>query len=252
MNKRIKLFSRLEIETHSMCNRTCPTCLRNSIPDKIATESWFKPNSLSTEDFKKVIEQTCELGFRGEICLSHYNEPLMDERIVELAQLAKDMNCFSRIFFCSNADFLTEELAKGLDGLINDIGFSFYMDDPVRTKRIAWVKSLFNKTRLDISPGNPLDVHMVTHYSPKADVIQLSGRNKNNPCGKPQQRLIINHKGEMLMCCDDLIGHFDLGSIHTKSVEELWFDEKHQDYVIALMSAGGRKIHPHCLSCPRA
>ncbi len=252
MDKKISLFKRLEIETHSMCNRTCPTCLRNSIPDKEATASWFEPNSLSTDDFKRVIQQCIDIGFRGEVCLSHYNEPLMDDRIVELAKFVKDTGCFKRIFFCSNADFLTEELAKGLDELINDIGFSFYMEDPVRSKRIAWVKTLFKKTRLDISPGNPLDVHMVTHYSPKADVIQLSGRHKNNPCDKPLQRLIINHKGEMLMCCDDLIGNFELGTIHDSSVEELWYGEKHQNYTLELMNKGGRKIHPHCLSCPRA
>jgi len=251
MDRRIKLFKRLEIETYSMCNRTCPTCLRNSIPDRNSVSSWFSPNSLSTEDFKRVLNQSRDMGFHGEICLSHYNEPLMDERIVELATIVKDMNCFSRIFFCSNADFLTETLAKQLDGLINDIGFSFYMDDPVRSKRVTWVKSLFQKTRLDISLGDPMDAHMVTHYSPKDDVIQLGRRFANNPCTRPLQRMIVNHKGEMLLCCDDLTGNFSLGSIHDKTIEELWFSELHQNYVIQLMSPGGRNVHSHCLSCPR-
>lgn len=251
MEKKIGLFKRLEIETHSTCNRTCPTCLRNSIPDREATKSWFEPNSMAIDDFERILDQSIAMGFRGEVCLSHYNEPLMDERIVELARLVRSKNSFSRLFFCSNADFLTEELASNLDGLINDIGFSFYMDDPVRSKRVAWVKSLFKKTRLDISLGDPLDAHMVTHYSPKVDVVELGRRHVNETCNRPIQRMIVNHKGEMLLCCDDMIGHFGLGTIHEKSIEELWFSDVHQNYVLSLRTRGGRRVHPHCENCPR-
>lgn len=251
IDKKIGLFKRFEIETHSLCNRTCVTCLRNSIPDREATKSWFEPNSLATEDFKRILHEAKDMGFRGEICLSHYNEPLMDERIVELARFVREMNCFSRVFFCSNADFITEELAKELDELINDIGFSFYMEDPVRTKRVIWVKSLFKKTRLDISLGAPMDAHMVTHYSPKSDVIQLGRTHSNETCRRPMQRMIVNHKGEMLLCCDDMIGNFKLGTIHEKTIEELWYSDVHQELVMALDKPGGRKKYPYCEACPR-
>lgn len=243
----IGIFPRLEIETSSYCNRTCKSCLRNSIPDRESTQSWFDQNLLPTDDFKRILLEAKEMGFSGELCLSHYNEPLLDKRIVELAQFARNTG-FSRIFFCSNADFLTEELAKNLDGLIDDIGFSFYMDEPIKSKRREWVYSLFKRTKL-VGTGD--GEHMITHFSPLADVVQISLKYKNNPCFLPQKRMIINHKGQMLLCCDDLTGHFDLGTIYEYSLKELWYSEKHQLYLKSLMKSGGRGVHQHCLSCPR-
>lgn len=246
MIKEIPLFPRLEIETQSTCNRFCVTCLRNSIPDKDATAPWFVKNQLHFDDIKRVIEQSIQIGFRGEICLSHYNEPLMDERIIEIAQYVKQFN-FKRLFMCSNADYLNENLASQLDGLFDDIGFAFYMNDPLKSKRIDWVKSLFKSTKLSISGGE----HMVTHYSPLVETSSLIKRHQTLPCNKPLQRLIINHRGEMLLCCDDMIGNFDLGNIHTSTIEELWYSDVHQKFVKELGKSGGRSIHQHCLTCPR-
>lgn len=248
LEKKIQPFIRLEIETFSTCNRRCVTCLRNSIPDRESVSSWFEPKALPFEDIRRIMEEAQAMGFYGEVCLSHYNEPLMDERIVEIAKLARSMN-FSRVFFCSNADFLTEELASQLDGLVNDIGFSFYMDEPMKSERMNWCKGLFRKTHAKVGPGD----HMVTHFSPIHDVVQISRKYKDNPCHLPQVRMIVNHKGQMLLCCDDLTGHFNLGTIYDgKTIEELWYGDEHQEYVLALMKSGGRSIHPHCQSCPRS
>ena len=79
----------------------------------------------------------------------------------------------------------------------------------------------------------------------------LSERYAGNPCGEPIKRMIVNHRGDMLMCCDDMIGNFALGNVHEQSLEELWFSERHQDLLLALEQPGGRACHQHCLSCPR-
>lgn len=246
MNKQIPMFSRLEVETQSTCNRFCGTCLRNSIPDKEATSSWFSKNQLQTEVIHRVFHEAQAMGFTGEVCLSHYNEPLMDERIVDIARYAKNLG-FKRVFMCTNADFLTEELAAGLDGVLNDVGVTIYLDEPKFSKRWAWVKSLFKATRVD---GGPAD-HMVTHYSPLTDTIQLSRTMSGRTCNRPLQRMIVNHKGQMLLCCDDMIGNFKLGTVHDNSIEELWYSDEHQRLVSSLLRPGGRSVHQHCLSCPR-
>lgn len=249
MKKIIGLFPRLEIETQSTCNRHCNTCLRNSIPDRNSVASWFEVNKLPADTIKRILEQSIELGFKGEVCLSHYNEPLMDERIIDIVKQTKSMG-FSRVFFCSNGDFLTEEIASGLDGALDDIGFTLYMKEPMKSKREVWIRSLFKKTRLD-PIGIGIEGHMATHHSPLIDVASVSRKHSGNPCSLPTRRLIINHKGQMLLCCDDLTGNFDLGNIHESTVEELWYSDKHQNYVTELLRPGGRSIHPHCLTCPR-
>lgn len=248
MNKKIPLFTRLEIETIGACNRTCVTCLRNSIPDKEATASWFSRTLLPTDVIIRLLDECVSLGYKGEVCFSHYSEPLMDDRTVDLCKAARDRG-FSRVFFCSNGDFLTEDLAAQLDGVVHEIGFSLYMDEPKRSQRERWIKSLFSKTKL--LPFGYGD-HMTTHYSPKSDMIPLIRHHKDKPCHHPQRRLIINHKGDMLLCCDDMIGNFGLGNIVGSTVESLWWSDVHQDLVTRLSQPGGRAVHPHCASCPRA
>lgn len=250
MNKRINIFPRLEIETQSTCNRKCPTCIRNTIPDRDSVSSWFEKNQLPIETIEKIFVESTKIGFRGEVCLSHYNEPLMDERIIEIAKMAKKFQ-FSRIFMCSNGDYLTEDLASELDNLMDDIGFTLYMNEPIRSKRDAWIRTLFKKSNIKVGYYADGEGHMITHYSSLVDANSLAKKYSNNPCHYPQKRMIINHKGQMLLCCDDLVGNFDLGSIHESSIEELWYSEKHQDHVISLMNYGGRKINQHCLTCPR-
>lgn len=74
----MKLFQWLDLETISTCNRTCPTCLRNSHPDREAMKSWFELRYLEVEIIEEALRQVRELGFVGGVRLSHFNEPLMD------------------------------------------------------------------------------------------------------------------------------------------------------------------------------
>lgn len=243
---KIPLFKRLEIETSSLCNRRCTTCIRNSIPDKESTSSWFSMNELDKALIVRIFEQSQMIGFNGEICLSHYNEPLLDHRIVDISQKARSFG-FSRVFMCSNGDHLTEELASHLDGVVHDIGFTIYTSGQHKQERIAWIKSLFKQTKIVIGA----EQHMITHHSPLCDVNVIAQKHRNNPCRHPLTRFVVNHKGEMLLCCDDLTGHFSLGNIADKSISELWYSDAHQNLVNSLQNSGGRMLHDWCKACPR-
>lgn len=237
---------RLEIETQSTCNRRCASCIRNSNPDKEATAPWFSKNQLPLDVIKRIFKEANDLGFKGSVCLSHYNEPLMDERIVDVGLLARTFN-FDRVFMCSNGDFLTEELATGLDGTFNDIGFTLYNTEG-RDERSKWIRSLFKRTLVLVSDGND---RMITHDCPFVDASAVAAQNVGRPCMHPLVRMIVNHRGEMLLCCDDLTNHFSLGSVFESSIEELWYSERHMSIVRTLSHAGGRTQYDHCRRCPR-
>lgn len=247
MNKKISLFKCLVIETQSTCNRRCPGCLRSSSPNRDVVASWFRANRLLTEDYEQVLKGALKMGFRGDVCLSYYDEPLMDDRICELAKRAKSLG-FQRVFLCSNGDLLNEEIAGKLDEALDDIAVTLYLGETQFSEHSTWVKSLFKRISVLTVPG----AHILTHYSPLGDVVASARQNCENPCIVPLARMIINHKGEMCMCCDDLVNNFDLGTIHEYSIEELWYGERHQELVLSLQNRGGRKIHPYCLSCPRS
>jgi radical SAM protein with 4Fe4S-binding SPASM domain len=171
---------------------------------------------------------------------------MMDDRLPELVKIAKDMG-YPYVFFASNGDFLTEELAAQLDGVVDYIGFAFYMDEPKKSERMAWVKTLFRKTKITLGVGD----HMPTHFSPMPELTQLTRKIRDFPCNHPIKRMIVNHRGDMLMCCEDLTGNFSLGSVHDSSIEELWYSDRHQELVLALQKKHGRQTHPHCVTCPR-
>src|SRR5574341_409360 len=230
-----------------MCNRTCSTCIRNSHPNKDTTKSFFEKHYLDTYIIKQALDELKELEYTGGVCLSHYNEPLMDERLSMIAEMVKSYETFHPIFFNSNGDFITEKFASYLDGVVDKIIFSLYMDEPIKSQRAIWIKSLFHKTKIDIilQPD-----HIPTHFSPKFDVARLAEEHKHNPCTEPKMRVIINHQRKFLLCCDDVIGNFDLGTFPEISIRDHWYGKKSQIMTV-LENENGRLQYPYCVTCPR-
>jgi len=243
-----ELFKFLDLETVSTCNRTCPTCIRNSHPDREALSPWFELNLLPVEIIEEALDQCADLGFTGGVCLSHYNEPLMDRRLPEIAELVKSYGKFSPVFLNTNGDFINEERAEELDGKLDKIIVTLYMDEPVKTYRKNWIKTLFKYTHPEIIT---MSDHIPTHFSPKFDVEALAEKHRNKPCSEPQMHVIINHRREYLLCCDDVIGNFDLGTFPETSIRDYWFGEKNMEIMNNLKNTGGRLKYSYCSTCPR-
>lgn len=237
----------IDFETHSYCNRRCSTCIRNSHPDREVTRTFFEKHYLDIDVIKLALDQCVELGYTGGICLSHYNEPLMDERLPEIARMVKSYNQFKSIFFNSNGDFINEELASELDGVMDRIIFTLYMDEPIKSQRKVWIESLFHKTKIDIIT---MSEHIPTHFSPKFDVIKLAEEHKHNPCTEPKMRIIINYRRQFLLCCDDVVGNFDLGTFPEISIAEHWYGRK-TEIMKTIENENGRLQYSYCASCPR-
>jgi len=243
----MKLFETLDLETISTCNRVCPTCIRNSHPDREAVASFFTPNYLPMDVIHEAFEQSIKMGFRGSVILSHYNEPLMDERLPEIAKLAKSYP-FKSVFLNTNGDFITEELAKQLDGHLDMMIVSLYMDEPIKSKRKAWIETLFTKTHPEVLTYTE---HIATHFSPKFDIKALANVHRGRSCSEAEMRVIINHRRQFLLCCEDVVGNYDLGYFPDIGIAEFWFGEKHNKIAMDLRNAGGRLKYSYCSSCPR-
>ena len=242
------MFNYLDLETSSMCNRRCPTCIRNSHPLKLATASFFTVTLLPMDVIKKAFDQCAEIGFDGSVCLSHYNEPLLDSRLPDIVRLAKSYSQFHSVFLNSNGDLLTPELSKELDGVLDKIIVSLYMEEPMKSERAELLSSYFHKTEAQM---NTMSDHIATHFSPGFDVVALAEENKFYPCREPQMRVVINHRRQFLLCCDDVVGNFDLGTFPETSIKDYWFGEKHSKIVKDLAGIGGRTKYDYCYTCPR-
>jgi hypothetical protein len=243
----IPMFRILEIETKSTCNRTCSTCIRNSHSNRELLRSWFEPNEMPLSVISQIISQAKVLGYTGAVCLSHYNEPLLDSRLPQIAAMVRHDLRATELFFHSNGDMLTKEMAEQLDGIVTRIAFSLYMDEPLKSQREAWIRGLFKQTKVDMTGGS----HFATHFSPLFPVSELAMSHRDRPCQETLARLILNHRGQMLMCCEDVIGNFDLGHFPERSLTELWWSEHHQSAVWTIGQSGGRRQFDYCETCPR-
>lgn len=242
----VPLPETLTIETSSNCNRTCGTCMRNSNPDRASVADWFEDKLLDMDIIKKILDDARSMGFRKDLCLSFYNEPTMDPRLADIVDLAVQYP-FRAIFMHSNGDYMTEELAQRLDGKLTWIYFSIYADEPAKSQREAQIKSWFKKTDARFGPG----VHGLTHYGPVQDMNKVLDSVKTLECTEPGDRFIINHRGEMTLCCDDMTNHYQLGSVQDNCLWDLWFGTKHQSLAKQLQRRGGRQGLSLCEICPR-
>lgn len=242
----IALFHIASIETSSLCNRACDTCGRNSYPDKRRISPWYKQHLLPIDVIFEIRNQLRDMGFVGSICLSHYNEPLLDYRLDEIIGIFKSSNCFKEVYFHTNGDYMTPEWAEELDGLVDRIVVSLYMNEPMKSERKEWIKSLFKKTNLQIING----LHVTSHYSPRDDLESKISSRLPTDCKFPLPNMIINHRGQYLLCCEDIVGEFELGTFPQTSIEDYWYGDKHIEIVNTLIGSR-RKNYPHCTICPR-
>ncbi len=243
----LKMFPVFELETSSDCNRVCPTCIRNSHPNREVVSTWFTQQLMPMDTIKDLLGQLVDMNFRGHVCLQHYNEPLMDPRIADIGRYAISLRQFSCVFICTNADYINEQNAKEIDGAFDGMFVALYMSDEAQKPREERLSGWFKTTQLWFTKG----LHIPTHFSPDFPTEWLAESHLARPCSEPEKRLIINHKGECLLCCDDMVGNFGLGNIRDKTLHELWFGEKHQRMIRDLEAAGGRRLHAYCSNCPR-
>lgn len=251
----IPLFNEITIETVGNCNLACPTCLRQSYPDRSAVEDRFTGfRRMPDELYHRIIDQAQAMGYTGRINLQFFNEPLMDRRLPDFAAYARGKG-FSMVRCFSNGDLLTATRAAELDGLLDEIDIALY--DPNasgtplvqgRAERESLIRSWFTTTTIIFTGGG----HIITHFSPRAGLQDAIEAARPNPClYDAQERLIIDHTGKMLMCCDDIAGVFGLGNVTDSTLHDLWYSPQHTEIVETLMQPGGRRAFGYCWSCPR-
>jgi len=259
------LFKNLIVEISSLCNRRCPTCIRQTDPTRSRWNEDGTPKNikLAAKIVYSVIDQAVAMGYKDWVAFYLYSEPLLDwQRFFKFVQYAKKRGLKTRLD--TNGDVLTPEnpdskkIAKLIDTLITGFVIDRYyitMDHMPTTKaieRTKYLEGLF-KRRLGWESTHAIyGEHIVTHYSPRKQelerLIKLR-RNWPSPCYLTR-RMIIDYKGEMLLCCEDIMANWDLGNIYDSSLKQLWYSSKHQKIVKTLAEFGGRLKYKYCSICP--
>ena len=80
-NGKFPMFKQVLIETRTDCNNHCPFCPHAFNDKSLGVMTW--------ECYTKIIDQLCDIHFNGRVALMLSNEPLLDERLLDMIKYAK-------------------------------------------------------------------------------------------------------------------------------------------------------------------
>jgi radical SAM protein with 4Fe4S-binding SPASM domain len=190
---------------------------------------------------QRVLAELWDMGRHDFVGLNQYNEPLLDDRLPEIARFAKSLG-FHRVNIISNGDMLTPGLAKELDGNVTHITISGYDNRQSFDEIRGWFKT----THLSLVSGR----HRLSHYSPSAKLRRAIKSASIQPCFLHKRNFIVNHQGDCLMCCEEIVPQFDIGNVYRQPLADIWYGDKRQQIIHDLNHPGGRLKYAYCRTCP--
>lgn len=244
VSKEVPLFEFIEIETVNKCNGTCSFCPVNKHVDP-------RPSlKMEMSLFHKIIDELSEMNYSGELSLFSNNEPLLDDRIVELHKYAREKLPNTRIHMFTNGTLFNLELFVELIPYLDELIIDNYMQ---KLEMIKPVKEIY-----DYLLEHPELRNKVTIVLRKQNEILTSRggdapNRKNMPeyagetCALPFEQMIIRPDGKVSLCCNDPIGKNTLGDVSEETLKGVWYGPKFS--MVREQLALGREKWDHCKYC---
>ncbi len=266
------MFTRIQIQTVSWCNRSCAFCPSGKFP----VAKTFMPLDV----YHRVIDQLHDLNFCGRISPYLMNESLLDKRLPDLIAYARQQCPESWIAINTNGDAVSDALIERLfDAGLNCLDINAYDDASQYEAYLALAETVaarhadvqltsgyldpnFNDTDL---PPNAKLLHCrdmsdwERRFRDHLDVSDLINRAGNVPgatqlseplaqgCERPFQQMYINHLGEAVLCCNDWRFEVVMGDTAEASLDEIWHNAKYRTYRDHLRR--NDRHMPLCASC---
>jgi radical SAM protein with 4Fe4S-binding SPASM domain len=223
--RNIPLFSYIEIETFNRCNGRCEFCrvnVRNDPRD---------PIKMDTRLFEKIIGELKELGYKGRFSFYSNNEPLLDDRIYDFIQYAREQLPHCHLRINTNGTLLEMDKFLRLEKLLDEIVIDNYTEDLELMPISREIKHYCEE--------HPWLIRKVTIncVSPKAvrSSRGSSAPNRNRigdyvncTCLCPFTQLIIRPDGKLSLCCSDALGKFTMGDLNDQTILEAWYGKEYQ------------------------
>ena len=268
----VPLFTRIQIQTVSWCNRSCVFCPSGKFP----VEKVFMP----VEVYHRIINQLQALNYTGRISPYLMNESLLDKRLPELIAYTREHCPESWIAINTNGDALSAALLDRLfDAGLNSLDVNAY-DSPAQHARHMALATRFTARRGDITLrtgySNPffqgdniprstklLNCRDMSFWEPrflaKIATPDLQNRSGNIPgarqvaaplplgCPRPSQQMYVNYRGEAVLCCNDWRFEVIMGDTAQTTLAEIWMNDKYQRYRHNLQQKN--RAMPLCDTC---
>ncbi|WP_026650998.1 radical SAM/SPASM domain-containing protein [Butyrivibrio proteoclasticus] len=240
------LFNHIEIETINRCNGTCSFCPVNKNVDP------RKKAVMSRELFEKIIGQLEEMQYSGRLSLFSNNEPLLDDRIVELSRYAREHLPKARIHMYSNGTLFTLEKFKELIPLLDELIIDNYNQNLELNRPSREIVDYCNA-----HPELELNKKVTVVLRKPLEILNSRGGDAPNRkelveypddrCMLPFKQMIVRPTGEVSLCCSDAVGRWTLGDLSKEPILDVWYGTKFTKVREALYK--GRKYCGNCKYC---
>lgn len=114
------LFSLIAVETGAKCNRTCSFCPVSVAP---RDDEW-----MPMEMIEKIVDDLVKLDYKKRVALYSYNEPMRDERLIEIIKLFRRRLPRTCIMINTNGDYIktTDDIANLYHAGLNQMQINIY------------------------------------------------------------------------------------------------------------------------------
>jgi radical SAM protein with 4Fe4S-binding SPASM domain len=208
------LFTTVEVETNTDCNRRCRICPVSTGP---------RPSGkMSDALYTNLLGQLAAMNFRGRFSPVFYNEPLLDEKLERrMAEARRALPRSSLVVFTNGSLLTAETLVRLSDAGVDTFIVSQYARNlradekrareaiervSPRVRRKVRYRVLDDDDNLSTSGGRVPVRHPVT----KSMCIQAS-----SSC-------VIDWKGDVVLCCNDYTTAHTFGNVGETPLLDIW------------------------------
>lgn len=262
------------IETKSQCQGKCVFCPYEKLRAKKPVEM------LNTAILTKVLQEISNYPVR-RLSLFGNNEPLLDNRIVELVKLAHLFNPNCEITLSTNGILLGKNIAEAL----YDAGLSvLYVSVPTIKEyeyhflmgaRVSWVKKSLTEIslsrarsmiRIAVPETYAFDREEIKRFCEELGFqfsswkleykmswnlpygyLKKDVRYNCQPCDRPMDQMCILANGNVVICCRDWNEQGIVGNVKQDSLYEIWHSDRMKKIQDDIAKQSYR--NPVCIDC---
>lgn len=240
----VPLFEAIEVETINRCNGTCSFCPVNRMVDP-------REHMLMKEElFKNIVDQLADIHYSGRFSVFSNNEPLLDDRIVELNRYAREKLPNAVMHMFTNGTLLTLDKFIALTDILDELIIDNYQQELKLIKPCVQIQEYCKD-----HPELPQKVTIVLR-KPQEILTSRGGTAPNRKkiaeyggdrCALPFKQMIVRPDGKVSLCCNDAIGKYTLGDLNKEKLLDIWFGARFQKVRQCLYE--GRENWGDCKHC---
>ena len=253
-DKKIPLFSLVEISDSGTCNRSCSFCPRS---DKNWIKEFDNKEFIKPQLHESIVSQLRELEYNGIVVYSGFNEPLLNKNIYKNISQTRSYLPNAKIELITNGDVLNEKrILKLFESGLSTLLISVYdgPEDMIKFKNMCKNLNLEKEQYVIRNRYLPPEKNFGITMSNRGGLMENAEHSVpslkhslKTACYYPSYTFFIDYNGDVLMCSHDWGKKNILGNLNKEKIMDVWLSDNAMKSRKNL-SLGNREFSP-CNVC---